>query len=644
MIDSSFDVSIGGIKYRIVKDEDSPGYNLRREPLRAPNVSLVQGSTGKFNLRPDFLEWSMTDWSGGEGQEVLSLQEPSSYWFGNRVDPFDEPGKLKLARAAVETKDSGGTNPFSQNVHLVVFRDILFALDRGGSPAKVYSWSPSTARWSAGTNLLDATANSLGGKATSDPNFIYMNDTGRIIKTAGETAGVVHNTDILGTQFGVASLGRYLYAVETSGPTYVPVVREIPKDGTPPVASTIVYQLYDGVASVNPDNGREPLVVGDNALFFCQNMDRQEVAIHKITPTTSAGAGSGRELVRFKGMRVLGMWYNLGFLYFIVRDSSTSLGKTQLLYLDTHPDRLVVGAVGFLRPHDTFIPSGTSGGVGTTDGESLTRTFFAYHAGDDVPNTKAGPWTLFQLDNITGAYAGLGELDMGTTGGNFKSITLFKGEVFAAGVDSAFTARVWRFLSTQFEPTGLLWSSINDFGLQDEKVLLSFILTTEPLPSDCSVQVEYQLNQDGVWLSAGTLSTDSATGATFVVSTADSTKKFRTLQTRLSLSNGSTNTQTPIVTGLSARTTVTQGVRVWTLMLDATDEDGQAQDHSWNGQRLLENIQTHGDSGVVVPFQDGYKSRLAGVFSTQDVVVDDYSVIQERPGEGKVRVVLREAT
>jgi len=66
MIDSENHISLDGVKYRLDEAAEGEHYIRAGEPLRPPNAQVVQGETGqKFQMRPDTLLWSITDWSGG---------------------------------------------------------------------------------------------------------------------------------------------------------------------------------------------------------------------------------------------------------------------------------------------------------------------------------------------------------------------------------------------------------------------------------------------------------------------------------------------------------------------------------------------------------------------------------------------------
>ena len=53
MIDSEFHVQLNGVKYRLAEDSEGTHYDKKLQPLRAQSAGVVQGDSGKFQLRPD---------------------------------------------------------------------------------------------------------------------------------------------------------------------------------------------------------------------------------------------------------------------------------------------------------------------------------------------------------------------------------------------------------------------------------------------------------------------------------------------------------------------------------------------------------------------------------------------------------------
>jgi hypothetical protein len=119
------------------------------------------------------------------------------------------------------------------------------------------------------------------------------------------------------------------------------------------------------------------------------------------------------------------------------------------------------------------------------------------------------------------------------------------------------------------------------------------------------------------------------------VSTASSNVEFGTIQFKVTFDAGNTSTvQWPRLTSMEAHAQMNQKFRSQDLLLKCTDEDSQAQHRALRGANQIDNVQTLGLTAVPVEFLDGYTNRDPGKYDTYDVVVDDFRIILDRPGEG----------
>ena len=660
MITEVFPVSINGVKYRIAEDMEQAGYQLHRQPLRAPVNGFIQGESGRFQLRPDILEWSMTDWSGGEGTKVFNEETPSSYAIGWNVDPFSVYGTLRLSGLASEVVPGAGSTALGQG-QIVSSADAVWFVGMdlvGGGTWRVYKYDVTNAEWDETANELNGTQYGIAG-AWADSTHIYWAGNSSIRRWS---AGGGFQNFSSATRLGVlAGTGGYLYSFDLTSQ-----IAEFDPNATLPVTGTVVMVLreirevsFGGVPMLTAGIG------GASALYVAAAVSTRDAIIYKITPTTAAGTGFGNELLRLPGFRALALAYGLGVVYIlgVTQDDRVTVfqfdeatEEYSVLYSST--ERLV---------NHTSAPSRKiyEAGAGSfaTD---FTKTYFLVMGGPN--NNNGDEWTLMTLDHVSGGVSGgtviavNGVFDdavdqplsiaSGGEGVGRHSVAVLGTDVLTCltkhqdtSPNAAGSSKTHRFRSDRYTlNTGILHSGINDFRAADEKVLLSITVNTEPLAANARVVVKYQLDQDGSWLTAGTHDTDGATAASFAISTGSVTRSFRNLQVRLELDNNLTDTVTPVVLSVRVHATIIKGVKVWDLLLDATDEDGQAQDRSWNGTSLINNIEVAGDSGAVVTFLDGYEDRNPGQYTTHNVVVDEYRIMGDRPGEGHIMVRLRETT
>ncbi len=648
MIDSKFHVELNGKKYTLAEDAEGAHYTRNREPLRAPTNGFVLGDTTRFNLRPDISEWSLTDWSGGEGSMVFDPENPNTYKVGYNINPFEEYGTLRLSYhcQAMTTSIGGLAGPAG----LVLARDTLYLVDFLDSTddARVYSLDSDRLNWTFVQSDTGGTTDFSGirggwGDAT---HLFFGGRLDDIVRWDGTTFAVYPTTSMT---YLLGSVGGYIYGLTqvTSGAN----VHEVLAAGTPTVASTLIKNLAE--MKFTPGRNiptRFAAIAGSNALYLILNPNPTDTVLWKITPTTAAGAGFAEELLRIPGFRGLIPMYNFGILYVAGLENEIPV----VFYYDEANGTFGVLYRNAARPtNHVDSPSVNVQELGGGIAGEFSKNHFIMIGG---PSANDGTtWQLMTLDAVTGAVAGgtvftpNGLLDTELTGAILgrHDVAVFKNTVFATISNQAEDASESYSFRKEFytENTGIMESPVYDFGLQDDKVLLGFTLITEPLAAGTSVVVKYQIDQDGSWQTAGTLSTTGANEATYLVSTDSDTKTFNNLQVRLELSNAAAGTPknvTPVVKAIRARATVVKGVRTWKLILNATDELGAMQNRAWDGETLISNITASADGETVIDFKDGYSRKRAGEYTAYDVVIDDYTVINDRPGEGVVHVSLRE--
>lgn len=632
MINMYHHVSIAGIKYKLAEDAEGDHYILAREPLRIQTGAVVQGESGKFQLRTDLIEWTMSDWSGGEGQFLYDEKQTNRYHLSHNVDPFVQPGRLRLADGYESTLDNGGAT-LARVAVLVKGLTGLYAVTTEDD--ELYLWNDSTKRWGAAATNAEAGFGDFYEDMghTGDTLALYLkeNAVAAIWKYNGTTY-VEWNTDNADTgPNALASLGDYIYYRKALASGSQGIL-EIPKSGTAPVASRLVLDLTDlGTGGL----GMPLLTAADNRLYAAAVLP-EETVIYEITPSTAATVGFGRELLRQKGFKADAIWYHMGILFMAGRQSAAGDREEQMImYVQDQS----VGVVAKLRPD-----AAATAPVMSIDADSFATTYFLAKYG---PGDFTHEWTLFAVDLISGNVAGTTVFNFGEAT-EPSSLTSWKSEIFTSKKSGAGTDRIYRTVNGTFVDTSAvtayLASAVHDFGLTDEKTLVGFEVQLEPLPSACTVQLEYQINQNGTWTALTQLTTDNATGQSITVSTSANPVLFRNLQWRIKLGNTGTTTQTPEILSVTARATVAKGIKVWNLLLDLSDDDVSAAGAPLEGHDKISQLITLAAAETVVSFEDGYLKREPGsqAANIHNVVVDDVQINLDRPGEGTARVKLRE--
>lgn len=648
MIDSKFHVEINGKKYTLAEDAEGTHYQRKREPLRAPTNGFVLGDTNKFSLRPDLLEWNMTDWSGGEGVLVHSTEDSNRYSVGYNIDPLKEYGTLRLSGLATEILPQGAEAALEQG-ELTLGLDAVYFLDgvRTTNTVTPRIYDEINGTWDIADSEVEVGTPKAQGALGTSTYIYFQSGNAETLRWDGSSIVTYNNIPAV-TDWLFGSLNGLLY-VGLNDSTGV-LVFELDMQGTPTVTGTEIGVIQDLGNVATSHAARWSFAAGTNRAYIVVNTGLEETTVYTIEPTTAAGAGFISEAFRVKGFQARFSMVVLGILFIV----GLEMGVPTTLYYD--PIAETFGA--FYRNIERVVEHANAPDelinefAGDMDGVQFSKGHYVMAGGPNFTNGRE--WQHMIIDAATAATVGGTVIDSGTTFTSTdvlgrSTAVVFKGALFVAitspyeGGVGLNTSRTWRIAPDAWTAnTGILESAINDFGLVDEKVLQSFSILTDPLPSDCTVVVKYQLDQDGTWLTAGTMSTNDATEETFVVSTDSTTRQFRNLQVRIELSNGGTTTQTPVLRSCRARATVIQGVRTWQLILNASDELGAMQNRAWDGATLIDNITSAADNDQVVSFKDGYNSRKSGEHTEYDVVIDEYTVVNDRAGEGIVHISLRE--
>lgn len=641
----SFHVQLNGVKYRLAEDAEGQHYRKHRENLRAPTNAVVQGESGKFQLRPDLQEWKITDFSGGEGRLLWTDEAPGEYYRGFDIDPFRTRGTLQLAKKLEVTQDNTGTSDFAKPLILATEGERLVGIDISDVTYGTYLWDDDNEKWGAIDADTETTPPPAGVFAFGGSYY-----TAWAVEDGGTPEDVIRKQQIAAVgppsnhksvaeqvvAMSASAVGNYFfYAADKDGGLLEVFEIETPIDATPTAVQ--IYGLNHGSPgnTLLMDQQWWPTIaVSTNAAYLVAHYGNLgKATLHKIEPTTSAAAGSGEQVAELPGFTCHAMWYHLGLLFLAGRMGDRSI----ILYYDEVNQTF--GVLADMKNRDHAAQDDSKWIFSATEPVLGFQSVFLHLSGPDDEDDQV---SLMVYDAVSGGIAGTSVYDPGavTRTGVKPSLVVHRGEVFFHddGAD-----KIIRQLKDEWTTrTGIYESAINDFDIVDDKVLLSILCTTEPLPANSSVVVKYQLDQDGTWHTAGTMDTTNQTEERFLISTDSVTRTFSNLQIRLELSNGGTSTETPEVRSIQTRSTVAKGVNVWDLLLKADDELGQMQNRSWNGATLISNIETAGDTEQVVALLDGYKDRSPKVSTEYDVIIDDYEVMLERAGEGVVRVRLRE--
>lgn len=611
-------VKINSLWYRLAEDAEGGHYQLALQPLRPPNAQIVQGETGKFQIRPDVLLWSWTNWAGGENQIKVDTQATDRSYVLQNVEPFQKPGTLGIGYLAEQVNNSAGTAWATANASLFLAHDTLYAC----VGTSLYPWDSGNDRFGAAETMTGVAAvdpNSMIGD--SDYLFVHDDGTDQIYRrTSGGTWSLHNDQCTLTGEVVMTELGPYIYIwVPATGAVYE-VLKATANTATPEVPI-----LYTNINS-NVDADRSYLVAGDNRIYVASH-DRRKTSIYEIIPSSAAGTGFGSELSTIYGLFPEAIFYAGGTIFLIGHDRTpdgTTASDRQVFYIDPEGSYGTLGSVrGFT---DTNGPSALwaqpAGGRLATSAFALPATW----ASEDSDSVRMN---LFEIDQVTGGIACVGGDDaLLSATEQAISLVYYEGAYY---MSNASTIIRWDTNAASTE-SGYAISPANDFGLSGIKVLDSVEVNFDPLPAGGAVYVGYQLD-DASWVDTLVSSTDGDIGGKLSISTDTSTKSFRSLKLRVRLVG---NVR---VLNVDAYARVNRRIRVWDLMLDASDDSAP---QGYNGAQIIANITAVPDN-TVVDFVDNYLTHDQEAAQTAlDVVIDSAVVIASQEGEGIIQVRLLE--
>ena len=632
MIDGYFHIKLGTYKYRLAVNAADDHYKARLLPLNISNAQVVQSSEPKYDLRPDTAVWELTDWSAGEGFKKWNREKGNAYDFSTNIDALHTPGSIRLSKGV----ESAGTN-VNKTGTLVKASDKLIHFSSSDDSVATYSGNLANTTWdiqdAGGTDIADD--DYFGVRGDGDGKNVFIPVSGGLSDIYRFEVQSTYTDDFADTDKWVdtdsqdiferplVKIGSHLYVVHLTGEKISVMEYNAFSTSTPPVTGTEIFVVHEGNLDAGKNQGI--LARGDNELFVCVRTKAGESVLYRIVPGTALGDSFGVEVARMPGFSVDCIWYAAGVLLMAGTSSTTGVNERTIYYIRGTE----FGTFGILRQDEDFTVGKL---ITSTDASRMDRTFFLAPTG-----SSANTWTLFTIDLLTGGIFGGPEF---TAVRDPNSVVDFLGRTFVSENKSSSNTQSYRTAAT-YASTGSLYSSVHDFDIAAEKTFMSIRLATEPLPANTSVQVYYQKDQDGTWTSAGTYDTDNGTGVTFTVSSSSSSVKFKNLQLKITLITGNTAV-TPVVRSIQVRSTPSEYVKEWDLILDISDEDAQAQSRAFSGSQLIDYIKAEAATENILNFQNGYEIVASGSYDTHNVMIREYSLQLDTPGQGVANIKVRE--
>ena len=448
------------------------GYERRLQQAFAAKLSTSQLSQDDRLTDQAVL---LDGWQGGEGVLRHDPENPDRYRYGGGIDVYSEPGAVGLGPRMVLQWSSS----LDGLISLAPVQSELFI---GTSDGKIYTWSGS------GSPSLDLTSGKAGGitalmRAGTDACWAG-NGTDGVVYQHTASGGWVSHFTLSGTVNGCRAMSPhwkdgvkwfYLGADRTGGSAKIHY-----SDGsttTPSIIATI-------------DEPRIDLMIRkrSNLVVIGTDHTHRRAAIYTIDGGGAASTGFDHEF------SIEGSVFLCGA---VIKDN-LYLGDKYggRLWVWDGTDLSLVHRFGSEQnPYSAEIR-----GVWSWDGALWVSIL-----------DEDGSVGLARLDPDTGAWS---RPVTGLSGTTPEAMAEFQGKL--ALLTSATGASKLYSTDGTYTSSGKVESSLIDARLAGtDKLLRGVTVNHSELAATQSVEVQYQLEDDGTWVSLGTSDTDGATTASF---------------------------------------------------------------------------------------------------------------------------------
>lgn len=606
MITGRYDIQIGDSKFQLARDVDGH-YKWLPQKLFVDRQD-VSGRPGAQNIRPDELPWNLDDWSGGEGNKIHSSGDPAVFYYG-ACNPRI-PGNLLAPPARTEnvltetTVDTGNIALLttSQNrIYLFGDQNGWFSEDSG------QSWNDFT------TNVTGSYAIS---SVTGDHKYAYyaaFNDNTGIRRIYRKTAGsgpVQFSQDegptVTVPYIALAYLDGFVYSLAGGGN----LARWDTSAGTPVPIDTV------GHARINFDQDETigGMCATSNSIFVFASTEGK-TTVWEYDPYNTATGTFVSVWSPPKGFRARAIDYSNGVV-FLAGDFGDKVAVYG--YSKKSQQELFVGYIRYFNA--TFNPVWVKGSLGAQVMIGMSdNSVFIYDSDKDA-------FSYLDKPDLTNNTAGDGE-----TFGNTRLAAYYNLN------DTQLTVEAWNS-DENTDPAGSIEaiSGVWDFDLPGITKVLSVVdIATDPLPTDATVRVSYQVDEDGTWHDLTDHGDDLGTTFHEQVSTGTNTVSFDRLRLKV------TGTNAPTIASVATRSRVLEYVERIQLIIRLVDDNPQERPASRqnNAAKTRELIRDIIRNQQVVTLKDGAYDQRPGVFTEYSVILTEPDDTVHSPTEGTITVI-----
>lgn len=608
---SGADVQIGSYAFMIDDAADEP-YAHCFESLYSDQGSVL-GVEGVQTANPSVLVWNLDDFAGGGEVKYFDERTADSYWYGK-----NNP-RIRGAISSPPTRTD-------QNITLTnATEDELYFTQVGG---KAWAGSGRELLYSSdGITWAKHNAAALFGAGykingmTNDGNLPWVSasdgttrKTLQITSTTASTTAVSDVTTAIRT-YGMAMLegsifmwtGGALYKYDSQGSLPITHVDATHK-GHQPFASTPSGTFYSGI------------VAGDTSVFyFTAGGGSSHVFEYKYNSATNSFIG--RPVWNPpNGFTCRQMTYAMGVLYLLgdLGDQVVLFGMSTVnrepLFLSYVGQHYSSEAAATLTPR-ALAPSYGAQVILTVD-DATTNFTFVYDAESD---------SMSELDESPIANVG-----------RYKAMATFGSKRLGASGIASTNLSMSRWIQDFNTPAGS-WTYVSSaYHMKypvDEKLLFGFEVVADPSITAGTVQVEYQIDESGSWVSAGT----TTAGVKYTKLDVSSTNaKFRIIRLRLTGASGAR------LFSLSTRAYVNSYQEVWRLALKLNQEGANRETRPSSRQvsanTLANYLNTLATTKSTVTFLDGRRYDAKG---GNNIGYTTHTCVVEFPRSGGTRMSRR---
>jgi len=538
---------------------------------------------------PNVLLWPYDDFAGGVENKYYSELIPDTWWYGNAnprvrgsitAPPDTTLTNLTMATAA----DKAFFVAVGGKLWLGVGRDVYYS-DAGETWSR---WN-GAALFAAGYTIDGMSHDGACAWVTAANGSTRK--TRKVLTTTTETTAVEDHADT-GVMFGMAMLEGQVYAWNGAA-----LFKYDSTETLPIIHDDLVHKVHQPFSSGGEFGG---IAASDNSIiYFTAGNGFTEVFEWRFSSSTSSfiprpiWKPSPGFTARFM-VSTMGVFYLLGDWVDQAAIFGMSAVNREPLFL-SYVGQAFGGSGNPLTPTALCGSYGTSVLVGMTDGD--TNYYFVYDA---------------ELDSLT-------PLDQQATsdeGLNLAVSTYRNRRVAVGSVGTTGKARWWK---QDFDTPTRSWEWVSsgwNLGYpMDEKLLFGFEVVQDPTIAAGQIQVLYQKDEDGSWVSAGT----TAAGVKYTnLDKSTDNVKFRNLRVRMLGTAGAR------CFSITARTYINAYQELWRLVVKMRDEDptNRPATRQARAAKLREWLNELAKAKSVVTFLDGRVNPAKGKYSTHTVVVE----------------------